>query len=96
VPALALLAQLHEVAVVQLQDPAEVSLRGSGFVRAQEAETGRGFVTWGRRALLDPLRIGQDLRKGGVDHLLVRTDQPFVHRLRHFFRARGLAGKGGR
>ena len=26
--------------------------------------------------------------------MLVRTDQPFVHRLRQFFRARGLAGKG--
>jgi len=96
VQALALLSQLHDVAVVQLQDPAEVSLRGSGFVRAQEAETGRAFTTHGRRPLLDPERLARDLRRGGVDHLLVRTDQPFVHRLRLFFRARGLAGKGGR
>jgi hypothetical protein len=27
---------------------------------------------------------------------LIRTDQPFVHRLRHFFRSRGLTGKGAR
>ncbi len=94
--ALALLAQQHEVAVVQFQDPAEVMLRGSGFVRAQEAESGRAFVTHGRRRPLDQQRIEQELRRGGVDHMLVRTDQPFVHRLRQFFRARGLVGKGAR
>lgn len=93
--ALALLAQRHEVAVVQFQDPAEVHLRGRGFVRAQEAESGRGFVTRGS-ALFDQAVIEQELRRGGVDHLLVRTDQPFVHRLRQFFRSRGLAGRGAR
>jgi len=93
---LALLAQQHEVAVVQFQDPAEVLMRGSGFLRAQEAESGRSFVTHGRRPLLDQGRIEQDLRRGGVDHMLVRTDQPFVHRLRQFFKARGLSGRGAR
>lgn len=94
--ALALLAQQHEVAVVQFQDPAEVTMRGSGFVRAQEAESGRGFVMHGRGPMLDQIRIEQDLRRGGVDHILVRTDQPFVHRLRQFFRSRGLSGRGAR
>ncbi|MBL8753425.1 MAG: DUF58 domain-containing protein [Planctomycetes bacterium] len=87
---LSLLAQRHEVAVVQFQDPAEVRLAGAGFLRAQEAETGRPFVASGRRSLVDPLALQNELRRGGVDHLLVRTDQPFVHRLRQFFRARGL------
>ncbi len=96
VHAVALLAQQHEVAVLQFQDPAEVTLRGSGFLRAQEAESGRGFVTHGRKALLDQARIDRELRQGGVDHLLIRTDRPFVHRLRHFFRSRGLTGKGAR
>lgn len=94
--AIALLAQRHEVAVLQFQDPAEVTLRGSGFLRAQEAETGRQFVTHGRRRLLDQAGIERHLREGGVEHLLIRTDQPFVHRLRHFFRSRGLAGRGAR
>lgn len=94
--AVALLAQQHEVAVLQFQDPAEVTMRGSGFLRAQEAESGRRFVTHGRMPLLDQAHIEGELRKGGVDHLLIRTDQPFVHRLRHFFRSRGLAGKGAR
>lgn len=95
VHAVALLAQQHEVAVLQFQDPSEVTLRGSGFLRAQEAESGRRFMTHGRLPLLDQAKIEAELRKGGVDHLLIRTDQPFVHRLRHFFRSRGLA-KGAR
>lgn len=93
--AVALLAQQHEVAVLQFQDPSEVTLRGSGFLRAQEAESGRRFMTHGRLPLLDQAKIEAELRKGGVDHLLIRTDQPFVHRLRHFFRSRGLS-KGAR
>lgn len=92
---LAMLAQQHEVAVLQFQDPAEVTLRGSGFLRAQEAESGRAFVTHGRRPVVDQLRIEAELRRGGVGHLLIRTDQPFLPKLRHFFRARG-AGKGAR
>lgn len=96
VHAVALLAQQHEVVVLQFQDPAEIGMRGGGFVRAQEAETGRAFVTHGRRQPLDQARLTRELQKGGVEHMLIRTDQPFVHRLRHFFRARGLFGRGGR
>lgn len=96
VHAVAMLAQQHEVAVLQFQDPAEVTLRGAGFLRAQEAESGRGFVTHGRRPVLDQEIITQNLRRGGVGHLLIRTDQPFLPKLRHFFRSRGIAGKGAR
>ncbi len=94
--AVALLAQRHEVAVLQFQDPAEITLRGSGFLRGSEAETGRALVAHGRSALLDPAHADAELRRGGVDHLRIRTDQPFVHRLRHFLRMRGLAGRGAR
>ncbi len=93
---IAMLAQQHEVAVIQLQDPAEVTLRGAGFLRAQEAESGRGFVTHGRRRPLDTERIAGDLRRGGVGHLLVRTDQPFLPKLRLFLQSRGVAGRGAR
>jgi uncharacterized protein (DUF58 family) len=96
VHALALLSQRHEVAVLQFQDPAEVTLRGGGFLRAAEAETGRALVAHGPRSLLDQGRVEAELRRGGVDHILIRTDQPFVHRLRHFLRSRGLAGRGAR
>lgn len=96
VAALRLLAQSHDVAVLQLQDPAELQLRGAGLVRGREAETGRTFVAPGRAIAIDQLGIERALRKGGVDHLVIRTDLPFEHRLRHFFRSRGLGGQGAR
>ena len=90
----ALLAQQHEVAVIQLQDPAELMMPGAGFVRAREAESGRNFVARSKKPMIDQERIENELRRGGVDHLLVRTDQPYLHRLRHFFRSRGISGGG--
>jgi hypothetical protein len=87
--ALALLAQRHDCAVLQLLDPAELELRGAGLLRAHEAETGREFATHGRRAHVDPERAARDLRAGGIDHLLVRTDREYVHAVRRFFAARG-------
>ena len=96
VTALKRLAQLHDVAVLQLQDPAERHLRGSGFFRAQEAETGRDFVTHGRRQWLDQEQVDHQLRRGGIDHLLLRTDEPFIVKMRHFFQKRNLLGRGAR
>lgn len=90
----ALLAQEHEVAVVQVQDPSEVSLPAGGFLRAQEAESGRVFTARARKQMVDQLRLEGQLRKGGVDHLLLRTDEPYLHKLRHFFHARGASGGG--
>lgn len=92
----AMLAQQHEVAVLHFQDPAEIATRGGGFLRAQEAESGRSFVASGRRGSIDPLLAEAELRKAGVECLRIRTDQPFLHKLRHFFRNRGMAGKGAR
>jgi uncharacterized protein (DUF58 family) len=95
-PALKLLAQQHDCVVLQLQDPAEVGLQGAGFLRAGEAETGRVFVTQGRRRWVDPAAASQELRRAGVDHLCIRTDQPFAANLRNFFKSRSLLGRGAR
>ncbi|MEE9128108.1 MAG: DUF58 domain-containing protein, partial [Planctomycetota bacterium] len=95
-PSLTQMAQRHDVVVLQFRDPAEVSLRGSGFIRAQEAETGRSFVTHGRRTWLDQDAIDDCLKKAGIDHLVLDTDQPFVHVVRYFFKSRDLLGKGTR
>ena len=65
-------------------------MRGTGFVRAREAETGFPFVTHGRRSHLDPALVQKGLRRGGIDHLLLRTDRPFAQKVRHFFEGRGL------
>src|SRR5205085_5276149 len=95
-PALKLLAQRHDVVVIQLQDPAELGLRGAGFLRAGEAETGRAFVTRGGRAWTAPAAAARELKRAGVDHLLVRTDRPFAANLRIFFKSRNLPGRGSR
>ena len=95
-PALKLLSQRHDCVVLQFQDPAERGLPGGGFLRAREAETGRAFVTRARRSWLDPVTLAEELKRAGIDHLLISTDQPFVHKVRHFFQARGLLGRGAR
>lgn len=92
--ALKLMAQVHDVVVLQLQDPAEVDLRGAGFLRAEEAETGEAFVTHGRRERLDPEEARRALRRGGIDHLLIRTDQPFAQPLRLFLKDRAVLAGG--
>ena len=95
-PALKLLAQKHDCAVFQMQDPAEKGVSGGGFLRAREAETGRAFVTRARKTWLDPEETAGQLRRSGIDHLLIETDKPFAARLRHFCKLRGLLGRGAR
>lgn len=94
--ALKRLAQIHECVVLQLEDPCETGLRGSGFFRATEAETGREFVTHGRGHWLDLERPARELKRAGIDHLRIRTDRPFAPALRHLFRSRGWMGRGAR
>ncbi len=95
-PALKLLGQQHDCIALQLEDPAEHGLRGAGIFRAQEAETGDAFITHGRRRWLDRARIDDELKRGRIDHLHLRVDQPFLHRLAHFFRSRDRLGRGTR
>jgi uncharacterized protein (DUF58 family) len=96
VPALKRLAQEHDCAVLQLRDPAEDRLRGVGFVRATEAETGRGLLVRGRVRGSDSTYVEEQLKKAGIDYLLIQTDQPYVSRVRQFFKLRNLLGRGAR
>lgn len=94
--ALKLMAQSHDTIVLQLQDPAELGRLRGGIFRASEAETGNRFVGHGRSRWLDQEAIVQDLRQAGVDHLLLRVDEPFLPKLRGFLRRRDCLGKGTR
>lgn len=94
--ALKLLAQRHDVAVLQFRDPAEESMRGSGFLRAREAETGRAFVTHGRHRWLDHKDVAGELKRSGIDHLVIDIHKPFISNIREFFRARNLLGRTAR
>ena len=90
------LGQRHDVVAIQMVDPAETEIRGAGFIRGREAETGRQITTRGRNLGIDQETLEQELKRGRVDHVLVQTDQPFAYRLRHFFKSRGLLGRGAR
>lgn len=94
--ALKLTAQRHDTVVLQLQDPAECGLEGAGIFRAAESETGKTFIARGRRDWLDHESTATALRQAGVDHILLRTDVPFVAKLRAFLRRRDQLGKGAR
>lgn len=82
--------QLHDCVVIQLRDPAELRTKGTGFFRGREAESGRRFVGHGGHTWVDQEVIDQELKRGGLDHLIIDTDQTFVHKLRSFFEQRGL------
>jgi uncharacterized protein (DUF58 family) len=90
------LGQKHDVVALQVLDPAEQGLRGVGFVRAREAETGRAITSRGRDLGINQAHLQQELKRARVDHLLIPTNEPIAWRLRHFFKSRGLFGRGAR
>lgn len=95
-PILKRLGQQHDCILLQFRDPAEDNLRGVGFLRAREAETGRAFVTHGRSQWIDEAKTTAEIRRAGIDHLLIETDKPYSQILRSFFESRGLLGRGAR
>lgn len=95
-PALKIAAQRHEVVVIQLQDPAEQPVRGGGFYRGREAESGNQFLSQGKEEVLDFEELASQLRTAQVDHLRLRTDEPVLAPLREFVKARGILGRNAR
>ena len=90
------LNQQHDCCVLQLRDPAEVGIERAGFFRGREAESGRTFVGHSRTRWLDQSAVREELKRAGVDHLLIDLEKPFVHLLRNFFASRALIGRGAR
>ncbi len=95
-PAIKLLAQQHDVCVLQFRDPFERDGHGAGFIRAVEVETGNAFLAHRRQSHIDQIHIEQSLKRVGVDHLILDTDRPIEHLLKRFFAARDILGRGAR
>lgn len=95
-PALKQLGQRHDVAVIQLSDPAEDDLSGAGFVRARESESGKEIIALSRSGAIDRENLESELRRAGIDHLRLTTGEPVVLKLRHFLEGRGILGRGVR
>lgn len=90
------LGQQHDCVVLELRDPSERGVLGGGIFRAAEAETGEVFISHGRQPWLDLEDHALALRRAGMDHLLLPTDEPFVPRLRLFLGKRDHLGRGSR
>ncbi|RYD36322.1 MAG: DUF58 domain-containing protein [Verrucomicrobiaceae bacterium] len=93
VAALKLAAQRHETIVIQLTDPAEAPVRGAGFFRVREAESGREYLSQGREGQLDFDATAGALRRAGVDHLRLVTNGPVLAPLREFVKNRGASAR---
>ncbi len=95
-PALKLAAQAHDCSVIHLVDPAESGLRGTGFVRGREAETGRHVIAAGRKPWVDAPALRESLKKSRIDCLTIDVSAPYAARLRQFFKGRNMLGRGAR
>ena len=42
------------------------------------------------------MHVEHELKKAGIDYLLIHTDQPYVSKVRQFFKLRNLLGRGAR
>ena len=90
------LAQEHDCVVLQLTDPAERGRLRAGIFRGEEAETGEAFVGHGWSRWFRDDDTAAELRRGGIDHLELPMNEPFLHRLRGFLRKRDCLGRGAR
>jgi uncharacterized protein (DUF58 family) len=85
------LAVQHDCTVLHLQDPSERGRLRGGIMRATEAESGRTFTARGKSHWFGAARHEAiaELKRAGIDYLLLATDQPFVAPLRRFLAERG-------
>ncbi|MFN7020603.1 MAG: DUF58 domain-containing protein [Phycisphaerales bacterium] len=91
----------HDCLVLQLVDPAEYGGLRAGFIRSVEAETSRSmFVAGGTRffALRGhedawPDACRRELLEAGIDHAVLRTDEPIIPPLRRMLSLRGGWGR---
>ena len=90
------LAQEHDCVVLQLTDPAERGRLRAGIFRGEEAETGQALVGHGWSRWFRDDDTAAELRRGGIDHLELPMNEPFLHRLRGFLRKRDCLGRGTR
>ena len=96
IAALQVLSQRNDCIVLHFEDPAEQGLRGAGIIRGVEAESGRGFVSFGGRRQVDSSGWKAELSRFGIDYLPLRTDEPILGKLTYFLKNRGFASRSAR
>lgn len=96
---LRLLARRHEVIALRTLDPAERALPAIGLIEFEDPETGRRVLfdagsrrarrSAERRAAEENARLGELLRRAGVDLVELSTDRPLGDDLAAYFHRRG-------
>lgn len=97
------IAKKHDVIAVIVDDPAERNLPEVGLVDLRDAETGEILIVdtssksfreaFNKEIQARSQRRESELRKAGVDRILVSTNEDFVAPLASYFRRRGAGGK---
>lgn len=91
--ALKLLNHRHELVTLLLRDPAEENLKGAGYLRGREIETGHTFTTNSKKQFTSLEETTTALKKSSIDHLSLITDQPILAKLRLFIQSRHLLSR---
>ncbi|MDX1644103.1 MAG: DUF58 domain-containing protein [Thermoanaerobaculia bacterium] len=89
-------AARHDVILVEIVDPRDVDIPSTPPLVLRDAETGRAEVVGGRRfsRRLEERRAAERAelrrlgRRLGLDHLVLRTDRPYLSLLVRFFERR--------
>ena len=92
------LALRHELVAITVDDPRELDLPDAGWVELEDAETGQRLLvdTTDRRSRLNVRMAAEQalnarartLKQIGVDHVALRTDQPYAQALHRAFALR--------
>lgn len=96
--ALKVASKKHDLAALRIMDPREAEMPDVGLARFVDAETGevslmdtsnanlrRDYNLWWKQT---DRRVNELLNRSGVDHTLLRTDQPYVQPLLNLFKRR--------
>lgn len=103
---LRLAAARHDLIAASIVDPYELELPRAGLLDLQDAETGARVLIdsssrrvreeYARRGRQRQRDLAAQLRRLRVDHIPVRTDQPWARDLVRFFKVRERRVAGGR
>ena len=85
---------------IEVLDPNEEELPCVGLIELQDSETGESRLIdsshkkWRHYYRLERLKFDEvkrnNFHKFKIDHLKIRTDQPFEHKLTEFFKRRAV------
>ncbi len=88
----------HDMVAITITDPRELELPDVGFIELEDAETGEIVVVdtsyvgvrnlYAKQTAQDVWQRNKLFKSIKVDHIDIRTDQPYIEPLIKFFRAR--------